>query len=64
MIPPKVLKKAPHNEKLGKWKNEKLNLCGQRQVLQSINSMRRGEFDRYKDRWSQTMEAMNLDIHS
>lgn len=47
MIPPKAGKKVLEFDKLGKWKNERLNLCGQRQVLQSISSKRRDEFDRY-----------------
>jgi hypothetical protein len=46
VIPPKAVKKVLQYDKLGKWKNERLNLCGQRQVLQPITE-RRGEFDRY-----------------
>ena len=47
MIPPKAVKKVLEFDKQGRWKNERLNLCGQRQVLQSISSKRRGEFERY-----------------
>ena len=63
MIPPKAVKKVLQYDKQDKWKNERLNLCGQRQVLQSITE-RRGELDKFKDRWSQTMEGINQDITS